>query len=523
MELLIVDDQTSVVNGLVKGIPWSKFGITNVFTAFNTQEAKEVLLSQQIDIMLCDIEMPNENGIALLQWARARKLSLECIFLTAHADFKYAQEAIQAGSFEYILQPAPYDEVQRVVNGAILKIMDKNSQKQVYAYGKVMMNKSEALRGGIFKQLISESITKTQYDKYKSVMKLPDLEQNSYTYLCQWINQGDRVQNFGDELLQFIIGNLSEELFQAYQQEVVVYHMTDSVFLVTLFSEKQQALEFENVRNQTVELLANLQKFYGLSAACYLSDPKKVQELKQTYEELILLKEKNVLSKGGVFEANQLLLNENDARYCLYDLSRWRQYLSNGLIETVREEMKQYLYRISDKNQFPPNLLHQFHLDLIRTVSAVMETSIIHNQDVMKQITNLKLYQLSLQSLSNMIQFIDEIMGLLIVKDDIKDIDIVEQVKTYIHNHIGEDIKRTDVANEVHLNLDYLARVFKKNTGFTIGDYVTNEKMQVAKNLIKTTPLPIKFVASRVGYDNFSHFSHKYKKIHGIAPSEERK
>ena len=74
----------------------------------------------------------------------------------------------------------------------------------------------------------------------------------------------------------------------------------------------------------------------------------------------------------------------------------------------------------------------------------------------------------------------------------------------------------------MHMNIDYLARIFKKNTGMTLNDYIINEKMEVARNLLITTKLPVGLIAMKVGYSNFSYFSKLYKKTYNKTPAEER-
>ena len=92
MKLLIVDDQPSVSEGLKKGIAWEELQIDEVFAAYNALEAREILNSRPIDIMLCDIEMPVENGLQLLAWVKEKKMKTLCILLTSHAEFDYARE-----------------------------------------------------------------------------------------------------------------------------------------------------------------------------------------------------------------------------------------------------------------------------------------------------------------------------------------------------------------------------------------------------------------------------------------------
>lgn len=111
MKLLIVDDQSTVVQGLLHCTNWAAMGFTVVDTALNAVDAKASLLRQEAEVMLCDIEMPMESGLDLLDWLRQRGMTTRCIFLTAHAEFRYAQEALRLGGFDYIMQPAPYEQV----------------------------------------------------------------------------------------------------------------------------------------------------------------------------------------------------------------------------------------------------------------------------------------------------------------------------------------------------------------------------------------------------------------------------
>ena len=115
MNILLVDDQPSVLSSLKSGLNWSALLVHNVYTALNASEASEIILSHPIYILLTDIEMPKESGLSLLRWCRENHYQFECIFLTSHADFFYAQEAIQLESFDYILQPARYEDIESAI------------------------------------------------------------------------------------------------------------------------------------------------------------------------------------------------------------------------------------------------------------------------------------------------------------------------------------------------------------------------------------------------------------------------
>lgn len=134
MNVLIVDDQPEVVESIVTGVNWSSVQVEGVFKAYSVKEAQSVFERERIDVLLCDIEMPPTNGFVLLRWVQERFSGVVCIFLSAHAEFEYAQEAVKLGSFDYILQPAPYAEIEAAVARAAGKVREAENQRRYSAY-----------------------------------------------------------------------------------------------------------------------------------------------------------------------------------------------------------------------------------------------------------------------------------------------------------------------------------------------------------------------------------------------------
>ena len=113
--------------------------------------------------------------------------------------------------------------------------------------------------------------------------------------------------------------------------------------------------------------------------------------------------------------------------------------------------------------------------------------------------------------------------------DDLKvqhhgaDNDFIEFAMEYVKKNISKNILRSEVAQAVHMNEDYFSRVFKIRTGVTFKDYVLIEKIKTAQFLLANTRLSIGIIASKVGYDNFSHFSKMFKKMINQTPQEYRR
>jgi len=103
------------------------------------------------------------------------------------------------------------------------------------------------------------------------------------------------------------------------------------------------------------------------------------------------------------------------------------------------------------------------------------------------------------------------------------EINLVDEMKEYIHANLEKDIRRSDIAEAFYFSQDYLSRVFKKETGMSLKEYMIEAKMQEARLLLQSTTLPVSIIAMKVGYTNFSYFSQFYKKTFDITPTDERK
>jgi DNA-binding NtrC family response regulator len=100
--LLIVDDEELIVDNL-------KITLTehadNIFIAYNGIEALEVLKDQEVHCIICDINMPNMNGVEFIKEVRAKKLDIPFIFYTGHGNLDLMQEAARYGAFDFLDKP----------------------------------------------------------------------------------------------------------------------------------------------------------------------------------------------------------------------------------------------------------------------------------------------------------------------------------------------------------------------------------------------------------------------------------
>ncbi|HHV12713.1 MAG TPA: response regulator [Clostridiales bacterium] len=144
MNILIVDDEVATIQILKKAIDWDSIGIDSVHTAYNAVQAREVLSQNKIDIIICDIEMPQENGLQLIQWVQGLYPQIINIILTGFADFNYARSAISLGVYQFMLKPVSFEELENTIKEAI-KIIEQGRQlEKLRQVGSYFSNKSWA-------------------------------------------------------------------------------------------------------------------------------------------------------------------------------------------------------------------------------------------------------------------------------------------------------------------------------------------------------------------------------------------
>ena len=99
---------------------------------------------------------------------------------------------------------------------------------------------------------------------------------------------------------------------------------------------------------------------------------------------------------------------------------------------------------------------------------------------------------------------------------------MVDQLKTYIEQNLGEDLSRPVLAGKVFLSEDYVSKLFMKTTGMSLPNYIAERRIERAKEYLRTSSLPISKIAMEVGYGNFSYFSKTFRELVGCTPNEYR-
>ncbi len=523
MKLLIVDDQPGVLEGLTKGIDWEAEGISCVAAAQNGKQAREEFQKEPPDIMLCDIEMPVENGLQLYNWVREHQYETCCIFLTSYAEFHYAKEAIQLGAFDYVVQPAPYREIAGTVRKAVLFVLSRKERQKIYHAGEQLLEDKMQVGAGLLRDFLLGNGNIRYAEIMNSLGAMPKPGKPCSLILIQILRWHSLAEKPGREEMAAGISRLANTVFSENSCYIAVGSMDENALAFILQRKDGQEAEKEKVKSQLLTLLGDCEKQYKCSLAAYMEGPLLLREMAEGWKKLLKRKEENVSLKSGVILTGQTETERSPYQFHTARIRHWGKLLEEGYTLAMEEEADKLLEEMAASGMLTPQSLSHFYQDFLYMLYGTMENEENLFHTMFSTPEEQELYRNGSKSIDHMkalIHYVAEYYGSETEKHYQRE--AVFQVINYINEHLYEDLRRDDLADYVHLNPDYMARIFKKEIGITIKEYITQRKMREAQLLLKTTSLPVSFIAAKLGYGNFSYFSQTYRKTMGTSPQKER-
>lgn len=515
MKILIVDDQISVLKGIMSGVNFANIGIDRAFTATNVPDAKEIIKTNDINILVSDIEMPGENGLSLSRWVYENYPQILIILLTSHASFTYAKESIKFGCFDYIIQPAPYHEIEEAIMRAVSKIMS-DKQKNHYHDMEFLSN------------IVLKLFSRNPSNKEQSIVLLNQIgyplkeESNIQAIIVDIYPYSESESPTFSDLSIFItlLENANKSFYSPTIYPLVCLNRNKQ-FVVLLFCNDNA---LDAIAPDAFEsFYQNLCKEIGPELSCYATSRNQLINIRDTIFAGDQLLKNNVAKKPGMCFIDKDVF-VSGLTSILENIARWTKLLESNQFSLLEENIFSFLNFNTTTNRLNLEKLCEFHQQLTKVFFIY---SYQKNIDVMGLFTseyNYNEYMNSfkdVKSLKKGISFLINAIAAASSTDGSKD--DVQLAKEYILANISTDISVKDVAEYVHLSPEYFSKLFKKEMNENIKNYILRIKVDAAKDLLENPNIPVSIVASELGYSNFSHFTQMFKKRENITPSEYRK
>lgn len=516
MNILIVDDELPALLAIKYMVDWPRLEVENVYTAADVPGAKRVFERQPIDFLLCDIEMPQENGLELLSWVRENHPDTIRALLTNHAEFSYAQQAMALGSIDYLLKPIVPEQLERLVRRAGDLCRERRQEKELAHMGESWETNRKKLLEGFWLDLIYGEIPSNRESIERAARRRKlCLPARVLPVLISVRQQNEEFFPEEDRLAEYALCNSAEEMI--LETRGVVLHLHHAKLLALRYMEgKDGTGDMETLCEGYVQLA---KKYFSCDVACCLGQPAEWEELAEMVARLEQLEEENVSRSVCVLDRTGRKV-ELEIRH----LEQWRALLMEEKGEIVIGQVAEYLSQYAGKN-IDAAQLYRFQQAFLQMLYHVLEMKNIQAHLLLGDKKTMELFRRSQHSIEELERWVRHVVerSAQYAAEVAGTEPVVERIKKYVSLHIDQDISREDIANAVFLNKDYMARVFKHETGVSVAAYVQREKLKLASALIASTDIPISDIASQIGYFSFSHFSRMFRQYTGMAPMEYRK
>lgn len=247
-------------------------------------------------------------------------------------------------------------------------------------------------------------------------------------------------------------------------------------------------------------------------------------DFRTTLLELTAAAERNVSLENHVFDLAQLSQAEDNSADIAFSFKDWNDLLLQRKTKRLLSETTAFLNSLQHSRHATKDTLTHFYYSFLQILFSCVETS---NAEALPTFRE-HIAQLSVESACSSIQNLQEwISGSLnlyeecIVNSSDQDA-AIKTIKDYIQSHLDENMTRESLAAIVYLTPDYLSHLFKRETGFSLTNYIIYERIEEAKRLLAGTGLSISDIATRCGFQNISYFSKQFKRFTGVTPREFR-
>ena len=525
MQVLIVDDDIATVDVIHDTIHWQELGVNHVFTAYNIEQAKRIIEEQAIQIVISDIEMPQGSGIDLLTWYRQQNKKGELLFLTCHESFDYATNAIKLQAAEYLLKPLDVVMMEAAIKKLIFKVKDSQRQQEELKYGNWAKKNIRKLELSFWSQILDGHLVQTEEQIRHEILSRNlsiDAEEEYHLVISKVTDIEKDKERIHSNLMIFIMENIhSEDLCgNPENSRVICFDNKDYYTLVSICIEKDEQKIKENCR----KLQEDFKTILSATLTCCISKPCRIQEFHDVYWKCVGLIANNVMAYGSTFLETQAVAAAMEKT----------SVLELGLMEDMlnQKEKVRFLGYLKEKlnEKMRDRTLNEQTLLMVKqevtqvTYSYLAKRGIlvsgIFADDTLKQ-----LEQKASQSVIDMIRWVNYLLEELYEYEDEvqKGQSIIEKINQYIREHYKENIGRNEIAAEFYLAPEYLSKMYKKQTGISLKDYISEYRIEQAKILLRKDELLVSDVAEEVGFDNFTYFSTLFKKYTGMTPNQYRK
>jgi two-component system response regulator YesN len=524
--LIIADDEEIERNAFRLFVNKNLSSIKVVSDVDNGIELIERVSELKPDIIVVDINMPGLNGLNAIKILKEKGLSPKIIILTAHSQFDYAQEALSLGADDYILKPVKKETLIGTLENCIGKIEDE--QERIYEQKrleKIIGDITPIIETDFMLSLMLGDMSETSLRICLDILRISFSAGYIMTLSLQQkaAEQMDEVEKnlFIKKAMDYITIEM-KNICNCIISPVISNKVSVLIFTV----EDMDTFKFKVWSTEIAKLLLEkVKKEYGIAFNAGIGQLyNNMNLLSKSYKESVnALADKSIYGDikhfgdlyGETNTKNPFLIYEGELLKCIFedDDTHYKTVLMK-----IAEELNG-LQNIDEMKNMVLGLM--VSLDrLICENSMLPDHKISSIKSIFKEIMNTQnKFELKLWVERTLIS----IAELLHAERKIKINGLVKKAVDYISKNYMIDLSLEMVAEDIGISPYYLSRLFKQELHKNFIEYLTEVRIKQAFELIREGKSTIKEISERTGYSNLTYFYRVFKKNTGKTIGEVKK
>lgn len=525
LKALLVDDEVNILRNLQAIIPWESLDI-EIYDAKNGVQALEMAAEVKPDLILSDIRMPVMDGITLLQKVREQELACEVILLTGYQDFEYARSGIRLAARDYILKPIDYEELERAIvqtaaDIRMKKLEHKNEQKKWgaafrLAYEKMLYDVLGCSTVQCTTLLALEDELEVEQLSY--VVLFVDLDAYTQEYR-QWSESERKLWNFA-------VRNVLEEVLAECRISHAIVQLREGEWCVLVQwygNQPDSELLLEHAKSWVRSMQEAVRQFNKktISVAVY-PRAASLEELPGVYRhtQYMLHQTPNRADAFVIAERSKAACDDphvplwNDVEGMISGLKQ----MDRQKVESAWQSFSANLRAVAEKSHVRvEHILHYLILHMMRELKELGVLSAAKEADIWTKLET----DCTVKALWTTIeQMIEESLEAAAHR---KSSDVLMTLsKDYIDKHLAKDVGVDEMADHLGISCSYFSLLFKQHFGETFVEYVTRQRMELAKSLLARSDKSVTQIGKMVGYAERRYFTKVFQKYVRLTPSEYR-
>lgn len=501
-KILIVDDERNERTGIEKLIKRYHYDL-DVKQAANGMEALDILRKEHIDIVLTDIKMPFMTGVELI--GEIHKIGQDpiCIIYSAYSEFEYAQNAIALGVLQYLLKPIKLNEFQNLFDKVLLICEEKKKQREENERLKRKLKEAENEK--IYRQLLwyleseSDVLSKDENFLFTDGPLIPIII-SSYSYLFSKYWE-----------------NYAKEITDIFLEQVIIINKDDTqTLLLVRYSTSLASCKMKLICERLIKM--SREKYQSELFIVVGRECGSINELKKVYEKMReQLDYQFFISESMYFvdEGNNFVKKEGDM-LSLY-FKKISTYARLKDYKGMRQEFEKAFLYVENTIGFSSVYTKYNFSEIIKDCCEILNKE-KHLVKVVEAVYGSQSFQEVKNAVYLLLEEFERTQGRC--REENK---VVTLAKKYIHNHYQDyTLSVSAIADELNISTAYLSTVFKVETNQNLIKYITEYRIEKAKELLMSTNMKVSDVAEKVGYLNSSYFISLFRNNTGYSPSKYR-